>query len=148
MGLIIIILATFFGLNYGEFDVTKVGELHFVHTTVSDGRPIYYEWRVPADEIQPILKQMVPKDPKYDGFSLVFGSQTATLLYDGKEIPISWCQIKMVDPVVLITVRGVEYMLKEPNAGKFYDVLEKHRKIHSQQVGPAYPPQGVGSADP
>jgi hypothetical protein len=126
-----ILLGILCGCTSGDFDASKAGEIQFAHTTVSNGTPIGYEWIIPADEVQSILKHIVAHDPKYDA-ALVSGGQTASLSYAGGEIKVAWCRVKMADTVVLLTIRGSRYMLVEPHAGEFYEMLEKHKKRSSQ----------------
>ena len=114
-----------------SFDVSKIGEMHFGYTTWSNGKTSQYECRVQADQLKSVLKAMAPRDPQYD---IVFttGSRTASLQYEGKEIEFEWARVKMADIVVLIYVQGQHFMLKQPEAGQFIDLLEQNTKESSQ----------------
>ena len=107
------------GCSQDDFDASKAGDLRFAHTTISNGKPVQYEWVIPAEDIQSVLKYIVARDTKYDGV-LVSGSQTASLSYAGEDVTVAWSRVKMAETVVLLTLRGNRYMLVEPHAGEFY----------------------------
>lgn len=115
------------GCFNGDFDADKVEELHFAHNTESDGKLIHYEWVIPADKLQPILRQMKPRGTQYNGV-LVSGRQAGTLYYDGDCRRITWSRVKMAKSVLLLSFKGNRYILEEPHASEFYALLEKYKR--------------------
>jgi len=128
---ILVLLCGFlFGCAQKGFDASRAGELQFRHTTVENGTPVQYEWVIPADELTPVLEQMTPRDPKFKG-ALLSSHHTAELTYEGKPVRMTWSRVKQAEIVLLITIGNEEFMLREPQAGEFYRLLQTHKKRRS-----------------
>lgn len=110
-----------------QLGIDEVGNLTSARTVSANGVPEHYAWDIPADDLRAVLAHLEPRAPEYRRVMLS-GSQSGTVQYRGEPVPVTWSRVKQGEKVYLVDVGRHRYMLREPHASAFSELLARHKR--------------------